>query len=146
MLQTDLIKEFLGNDVMAFVGVSRKKDIPANGIFQKMKNAGYRVYPINPNADEIDGEKCYPDIRSTPEKPKAVLIAGPPEISKSIVSQCIEERINHIWMHRGIGNGSYSEEAEQLCLDKGVKPITNGCPMMFIKPVDPFHFIFRLFK
>jgi len=146
MLQTQLIKEFLDNEVIAVVGVSRKKDIPANGIFKKFKSAGYRVYPINPNADQIDGEKCYPDIQSTTEKPDAVLIAGPPEISKSIVSQCLQENIRHIWMHRGIGNGSYSEEAEKLCLDNGVEPITNGCPMMFVKPVDPFHFVFRLFK
>ena len=146
MLQMELIHEFLECKVIAVIGVSRKKKIPANGIFQKFKKAGYEVYPINPNADEINNFKCYPNITSLPSKPEAVLLAGKPKISEIVVEDCISQNIKHIWMHRGIGEGSYSEKADMKCQENGIEVIRNGCPMMFVKPVDPFHRIFKWFK
>lgn len=146
MLQTTLINQFLDSKVIAVVGVSRSKDIPANGIFNKFKSAGYEVYPINPNAENIEGEKCYPDLGALPSKPDAVLLASTPEVSEIVVGQCLDQGINKVWMHRGIGNGSYSTKAESFCRENEIDVITNGCPMMFIKPIDPFHRIFRWFK
>jgi predicted CoA-binding protein len=146
MLQTELIHKFLHGHVIAVIGVSRKKDIPANAIFQKFKQAGYEVYPINPYTEDIDGIKCYPDINSLPSKPDSVLLAGKPQVSESTVEECISLDIKYIWMHRGIGQGSYSKKADTKCRENGIEPITNGCPMMFVKPVDPFHRIFKWFK
>ena len=146
MLQTELIQKFLHGHVIAVIGVSRKKDIPANAIFQKFKKAGYEVYPINPNAQDIDGIKCYPDINSLPSKPDSVLLAGKPQVSEAVVEECISNDIKNIWMHRGIGEGSYSKKADKKCQENGIEAITNGCPMMFVSPVDPFHRIFKWFK
>ena len=146
MLQKDLIKNFLESKVIAVVGVSRKKDIPANGIFEKFRKAGYNTYPINPNAEEIGGAKCYPSITDLPEHPDGVLLAGTPDVSEQVARECIAVGVKNVWMHRGIGNGSYSEKAESIFKESGIQAITNGCPMMFIKPVDPFHRIFKWFK
>ena len=146
MLQKELIDKFLDSKVIAVIGFSRKKDIPANYIYEKFEKAGYHVYAINPNTSEIDGVKCYPDIKSAPNLPEAVLLASTPEVSEIVVDQCIEQGIKKIWMHRGFGNGSYSKNAEVKCTDNGFEAITNGCPMMFVKPVDTFHRIFRWFK
>jgi predicted CoA-binding protein len=146
MLQKEQIQKFLDCSTIAVAGVSRSKPLPANGILKKLKQSGYTVFAVNPHTDQIDGVPCYPDIQSIPDKVEAVMIAGHPSISEDIVRNCIESNIQNIWMHRGIGNGSYSEEAESICKEHGIEAITNGCPMMFIKPVDPFHFIFRYFK
>jgi uncharacterized protein len=146
MLQKDLIKKFLESKSVAIIGVSRKKDIPANAIFDKFKKAGYNVYPVNPNASEIDGITCYENIKALPEKPEAVLLAGPPSVSEAVVKECIDIGVKNIWMHRGMGKGSYSKKAESDCNENGIQAITNGCPMMFISPVDPFHKVFRWFK
>ena len=146
MLQTSQIENFLSSKIIAIVGVSRKKDIPANAIFKKFNNAGYRVFAINPNASEIDGFKCYPDVLSLPAKPEGVFLASTPDVSERVVKECISLGIKQVWMHRGIGNGSYSEVAHSLCRDNDIDAITNGCPMMFIKPIDPFHRILRWLK
>ena len=146
MLQLDLIKDFLAQKTIAIVGVSRKADIPANHIFDKFRSAGYHAYPVNPNAEEIDGEKCYPDLAHLPEKPDAVLLGSTPDVSFHIASEVIELQIPRVWMHKGIGKGSYSYEAAGKLIDHGVNVIKNGCPMMFIKNVDPFHRVLRWFK
>ena len=146
MLQVEQIRRFLDSKVVAVFGVSRKKDIPANGIFEKFRKAGYEVYAINPNTEQIDGIQCYPNIDSIPDKVEAALLACHPSISEMAVEDCISQGITNIWMHKGIGNGSYSEEAEKKCQENGIEAITNGCPMMFIKPIDPFHRILKWFK
>ena len=139
MLQIDLINQFLDKKTIAVVGVSRKGDIPANNIYERFKKAGYSAYPVNPNAKEIKGEKCYSNLSDIPEKVEAVLFGSTPDASKEYVSQCKEIGVPIVWMHRGIGKGSYSEEATDLFRQEGIEVITNGCPFMFIKPVDPFH-------
>ena len=136
MLQVDLINEFLSKKRIAVVGVSRKGDIPANEIYKNFKKTGYTVYPVNPNAAEIEGDTCYADIMSIPEKPEAVFLAGAPKVSQEVVEDCDKAQVPIVWMHRGIGKGSYSEEAEAYCKEHNIKVITNGCPFMFLKPVD----------
>lgn len=146
MLQQDLINQFLSNQYIAVVGVSRKGDIPANYIFKKFKSAGYQTYPVNPNAETVEGEKCYPDLMSLPDQVESVFLAGPPEASAHAIDDCAKVGASIVWMHQGIGNGSYSSEANDKCKAHGIHAITNGCPMMFIKPVDPFHRVLRWVK
>ncbi len=146
MLQIDLIRQFLAKKVIAVVGVSRKGDIPANYIFKRFKDSGYQAFPINPNAEEIGGEKVFASLKDLPKKPEAVLLAGTPEVSEKTVTDCVEANVPIVWMHRGIGNGSYSESATNELLKNDIHVITNGCPMMFIPKVDIFHRIFRWFK
>ncbi len=146
MLQLDLINRFMDSRRIAVVGVSRKKDLPANYILKKLKASGYEAVAINPNADEIDGDRCYPSIKELQERPEAVMLAGTPATSENVIEECAEAGISLVWMHRGMGPGSYSRRAEIKCLEQGIDAITNGCPMMFIKPVDPFHRLLRWFK
>ena len=146
MLQIDLIHEFLSRKSVAVVGVSRMGDIPANMIFKRFLEAGYEAYPINPNTKEINGKVCYPNLQSLPTVPEAVFLAGTPAVSESTVDDCVELKVPIVWMHKGIGQGSFSEVARQKCEANGIQAIYNGCPMMFIKPVDPFHGILKWFK
>jgi len=145
MLQKDLIRRFIEQKQIAVVGVSRKQDIPANHIYKKFKSAGYQVFAINPNADTIDGDRCYAsllDLDCTP----AVFLAGTPAVSEKVAGDCIQKGVTHVWMHRGIGNGSYSVKAEASLGQAGIKAITNGCPLMYVKPIDPFHRVLRWLK
>lgn len=146
MLQVELIQDFLSKEHIAVVGVSRKNDIPANYIFDKLKDNGYSVYPINPNTRSIKGEICYDSLHALPMAPEAVLLAGTPEVSAQTIDQCVELKIPIVWMHRGIGAGSYSKIAEEKCKRNGIEVITNGCPMMFIGKVDWFHLFLKWLK
>ena len=146
MLQTELIQDFLSREVIAVVGLSRKGDLPANFIFKKFVDAGYETYPVNPNAEEIDGVQCYPNVKAVPKTPDAVFLGGTPKVSENTIEDCVEAKVPIVWMHRGIGKGSFSEKAAELCENNGIKAVTNGCPMMFIQSVDPFHKLLRWFK
>ncbi len=146
MLQTDLINEFLSKKIIAVIGVSREGQLPANYIYKKFRENDYKVFQINPNADEIENDICYHSISELPEKPDAVFLASTPEVSEKAMLECSEQKIPIVWMHRGIGKGSYSKKAEQIGQELGIKVINNGCPMMFVGKVDWFHRIARWFK
>ena len=144
------VKDFLDQKIIAIAGVSRKPmGEVGNPIYKKFRTAGYTVYPINPFADQIEGDKCYPKLSATPKKADAVFIATNPAASLDVVKQCVENGISRIWFHRSFGNGSFSEEAVKLGEDSGLSVIRSGCPMMFIKDADFFHrmvaFFMRIF-
>ncbi|MFA7227479.1 MAG: CoA-binding protein [Melioribacteraceae bacterium] len=144
------VRDFLNQKVIAIAGVSRNpKTEVGNAIYKKFKDAGYTVYPINPFAESIEGDKCYPSLSSTPEKADAVFITTNPSASIEVVKQCVDNGIQRIWFHRSIGVGSFSEAAARLGEENGLSVIRAGCPMMFIKDADFGHkmmaFFMRLF-
>ena len=73
-----LVDDFVALKKIAVVGVSRKKAKFGNTIYREMREKGYWVYPVNPNADVIEGDTCYPDLLSLPEKVDGVIINVPP--------------------------------------------------------------------
>ncbi len=144
------VNSFLSKKIIAVAGVSRNPQTEVgNAIYKKFKSAGYTVFPVNPSAEMIEGDKCYPNLKSTPKKAEAVLITTSPKNSLQVVRECSELGINLVWFHRSFGNGSYSKEAEDFCSNNGITAITSGCPMMYIKDADFFHklakFFFKLF-
>ncbi|MCX6174924.1 MAG: CoA-binding protein [Ignavibacteriales bacterium] len=140
------VKDFLNQKSIAIAGVSRNpQGSVGNPIYKKFKENGYNIFPVNPNAEMIEGDKCYPNLKSIPEKVDAVFIATSPAISTEIVKQSIDAGVKTIWFHRSMGNGSFSEEAAKLGEGKGITVIRSGCPMMYISKVDPFHKMMRFF-
>lgn len=130
---------FLSNRSIAVAGVSRNPAQPANLIYRKLKDSGHRVFPINPNATQVEGDSSYPDLRSVPEPVEAVVIATHPDVSVQVVRDCAELGINQVWFHRSFGEGSVSEEAVRECELRGIDCIVGGCPMMYCAPVDFAH-------
>jgi predicted CoA-binding protein len=137
------ISRFLSSKTVAVVGVSRDNRQAANLVFNRLRTHGYEVYPVNPNAETIDGIQCYPDIPSLPRKAEAVMIMTHPDKSAEIVRQCGAAGISRVWLHRSFGQGSVSDEAVRDGKKSGVECITGGCPMMFLEPVDLAHRCFR---
>jgi uncharacterized protein len=131
-----LVEEFQRLQSIAVVGVSRSAGKPGTLIYRKLKQSGRRVFPVNPSAAEIDGDRCYPDLRSLPEKVEGVIVATAPSVTEGVVDECVGLGIGHIWMHRSLGRGSVSPEAVAKARGKGIKVIDGGCPMMFYPPVD----------
>jgi len=135
------VEEFLKHKKIAVAGYSCRNKNTGNLIYEKMAKNGFQVFAVNPKAND-NNPKCYPDLRSIPEKVDGVIIAAPPDAAIDLVEQCISNGIKRVWMHRSIDNGSYSPEAEKLAIENGISVINIGCPMMFIKP-DLFHRCFR---
>lgn len=135
----DSVARFLEGKRIAVAGVSRRGDTAANAILKKLRTCGYTVFPVNPNADVIDGAPCYPDIASIPDGVDGVVIATHPKVSAAIVRQCKDCGVARVWFHRSFGAGSVSEEAIQACEALGMDCIVGGCPLMFCDPVDVGH-------
>lgn len=138
-------QEFLSHKRIAVAGVSRKGDVAANIIYKKLKDANYEVFPVNPNAGEVEGDKCYPDLTSIPGGVEAVVIATHPQVTEKVVKDCAHLGIKRVWMHRAFGRGSVDDKAIQLCHNLGISVIPGSCPMMFCEPVDTGHKCIRWF-
>ena len=135
----EAIVTFLQGKRFAVAGVSRHKDVAANSVFTKLKNCGYEVFPLNPNAGEVENVKAYPDVASIPGTLDGVVIATHPSVSASIVRDCKKHGVPRVWFHRSFGTGSVSDEAIRECELLGMEHIVGGCPLMFCDPVDIGH-------
>lgn len=133
------IAAFLAGDPIAVAGVSRAGNTPANVIFRKLRAAGHRVIPINPNASEIEGAPCFSDLGSVPGSVHGVMVVTHPSVAARVAQAAALRGIEHIWFHRSFGAGSVSPEAIQECRAHGVEPIVGGCPLMYCQPVDLAH-------
>jgi predicted CoA-binding protein len=137
-----LVKEFLAQKKIAVVGVSDKRETGCNANYQRFKSAGYVVYAINPRLSTFDGDPCYPDLKSTPERPDAVFILASPKVTEQIVQQCVELGVKHVWMHcmMGVKPGlvpnmtSVSQDAVKMCRENGIAVIPGSCPNQFLNP------------
>ena len=135
----DRAGEFLAQKRIAVAGVSRQGDTAANVVYRKLRGAGYAVFAVNPNTTQVEGDRCYPDLRSIPGGVEAVVVATHPSVSEKIVRECAEVGVSRVWLHRAIGRGSVSPAALAFCAEKGMSIIPGGCPMMFCEPVDFGH-------
>ena len=136
--------EFLANRRVAITGVSREpQNHGSNVVYRRFKERGYEVFAVNPNADEVEGEVCYHDVRSIPGGVEAVVIATRPEIANETMRECAELGIKHVWMHRGPGAGSVSEAAANYGRERGITVIDGGCPCMFDPTADLGHKLMR---
>ena len=138
----DLVKSFLDQKRIAVVGVSDKRETGCNLAYKNFKQNGYQVYAVNPRIPAYDGDVCYADLKSLPDKPDAVFILANPKVTEQIVGQCVELGIKHVWMHcmmgtkSGLAAGmtSVSQSAVAMCNANGIEVIPGTCPNQFLKP------------
>jgi hypothetical protein len=136
--------EFLTKKRVAVTGVSRTpKSHGSNNVYRRLRDRGYDVYAVNPNASEVEGDRCYEDLRSIPGGVDAVVIGTRPEIAEVTMHECAELGIKHVWMHRGPGAGSVSPAATDYGRQHGITVIDGGCPLMFEPTADIGHKLMR---
>lgn len=132
--------QFLAHKRIAVTGVSRSpQNHGSNVVYQRLKERGYEVFPVNPNTDEVEGDKSFPSLRSIPGSVEAVVIGTRPERALDTMRECEELGIKQVWMHRAFGAGSVSQEAAEFGRQHGLTVIDGGCPLMFDPVSDPGH-------
>jgi len=122
----DLVKDFLKQKRFAVVGSFRNESKYAYRILKTLKEKGYEVYPVNPSLREVDGLRCYPNIKEIPDSVDVVDIVTPPQITEKIVRECKEKGISKVW----IQPGAESKTVIEFCKDNGIKVVFNLCIMM----------------
>lgn len=132
--------EFLAKKRIAVTGVSRNpQGHGSNAVYQRLRARGYQVFAINPKADEVEGDRCYHDLKSVPGGVEAVVIGTRPETAEATMRECASLGIGYVWMHRAFGAGSVSDAATAYGRRHGIMVIDGGCPLMFDPTADAAH-------
>jgi len=99
--------ETLLNDPETTIAVVGATDNPMKYgyvIYRDLKRKGYRVFPVNPNRTEVDGDPAYPSLAELPEKPTIVNIVVPPSVTIRILKKALELELDNVWLQPGAEN------------------------------------------
>jgi predicted CoA-binding protein len=129
------IESFLSPKKLAIVGASRTPKKFGRVVYDSLKEKGFTVYGVNPNAEKLNGDPCYRDIASLPPDVDRVLIVTPPEKTAENISMALDRGIRNIWIQQRSDTG----EALELLKDKEVNLIHNQCILMYAAPVNGVH-------
>ena len=108
---------------IAVVGLSSKRYRPSFGVAEYMKNAGFRIIPVNPFESEVLGEKSYPALDKIPEHVDIVDIFRRSEFVLEIVEAAIRIGARVIWMQEGV----IHEEAAAKARSAGLTVVMDRC-------------------
>jgi predicted CoA-binding protein len=118
------IKELLGNaHTIAVVGLSSSRLRASYGVSQYMQSAGYRIVPVNPNEQQVLGEKAYARLEDVPEKIDVVNVFRRSEFVPEIVDAAIRVGARAIWMQEGVAD----EAAAQRAREAGLFVVMDSC-------------------
>ena len=109
--------------VIAVVGLSPNWYRPSFFAAKYMQEHGYRAIPVNPNAEEILGEKCYPSVAAIPGAVDIVDCFRKPEEMPGLAREAVAKGAKVLWMQLGIRN----DEAAKLASDAGLDVVMNRC-------------------
>lgn len=105
--------------VWAVVGANDNPEKYGNMIYKKLKKFGYTVYPVNPNYEEIEGDKCYKDLSSLPEKPEVIDMVVSPKRGMAVLKEAASLGIQNIWLQPG----TYNDEVMELIKSEGLTAV-----------------------
>lgn len=129
------INSFLNLKSIAFAGLSRNPKSISRTIFKMLKERGYKLYPINPNTEEIEGEKCYKNFSTLPDIPEGAFFIVPKSQIKSSVQDAVSSGIKNIWIQQT----SETPEVIKYCKENNINASYGHCILMYAEPVKGFH-------
>jgi predicted CoA-binding protein len=139
--------DFLAQRRIAVAGVSRQAaGHGGNTVYTTLRKRGYEVFAVNPNADSVEGDRCYHSLAEIPGGVDGVVIATNPIATASVVDECIRLGLRRVWMHRSFGGGSVDRAAAEAGRAAGLTVIAGACPLMFGEQADFGHKCMRWFQ
>ncbi len=139
MVTKSMIEDFLSQQKIAIVGVSRNKNKFGNTVYKELKKKGYQVFPVNPNATEIKGDRCFPDVEALPEKVDGMVFVTQPKQTEIVLQSAEKVGIKKVWLQQG----AESEKAIKFCEEKNIDCVFGECILMFAEPVGFGHKLHR---
>ena len=129
------LESFFNPKSVAIVGASRQKSKVGYEILANMMGAGYKgeIYPVNPQADTIEGLKCYPDLESIKKVPELVIIVVPAKIVPAIMQQCAKVGTRAViiitagFKEVGKEGRELEEQVSQTARQAGIRVIGPNC-------------------
>lgn len=112
-------EELLKMKTWAVVGATENQEKYGYKIYQKLKSRGYKVYPVNPNYSEVEGDKCYSNLSELPEVPDVIDMVVAPKHGIKVVEEAARLGIKNIWLQPGTVN----DELLKLAEEKGINTV-----------------------
>jgi predicted CoA-binding protein len=138
------IDEFLAQKRLVVVGASDDTRNFGRTIYHELREHGYDVAAVNPRAETVDGDRCYPDLAAVPGEIDGVIVMVSSERSAAVVEACAERGVRRVWLFKGLGGpGALSDEAVAVAAAHDLDLIAGACPLMFLEPVGWFHRVHR---
>jgi hypothetical protein len=129
------VDDFLAQKDLAIAGVSRSRRKFGNAALRELTANGYRVFPVHPEAETVQGVRCYPSVRELPEPVGGLLIVVPPDQTEVVVREAGAAGIRRVWMQLG----SSSPTALQFCAENGIEAVHGECILMFLRKGPVLH-------
>ncbi len=129
------VDDFLAQRSLAVVGVSRSGKKFGNMAYRELKGKGCQLFPIHPEAEVLEGDKCYASLSALPERSNGVLVIVPPTQTEQVVRDAAAAKIPRVWMQQG----AESEEAIRFCEEHGISVVAGECILMFAEPLKFYH-------
>jgi predicted CoA-binding protein len=129
------IAGFLAEKRIAVAGLSRSGQAMSNSAFKELKDRGYEVFPVNPQAAEIGGERCYKSLSELSGKVGAVIAFTQPSVTASVVKDAAAAGLKRIWIQQGAESEAALAEAKAA----GMNAIAGQCILMHLEPVGALH-------
>lgn len=133
------ISAFLSLKRIAVVGASRSPKDFNTRLFHDLRGRGYDAVPVNPNAREIDGVPCFESIQEIRPPVEGALVMTKPDAATTVVKDCLEAGVRHVWLYRGAGQGAVTPAAVDFCKKNGIEVVAGYCPYMFLPETQWFH-------
>ncbi len=117
---------------IAVIGISHKEDRPSNKVSLELQKRAYKIIPINPNYEEVLGEKAYKDIADTNEKIDIAVLFVNSDRALEEVKKAIDKKVSYIWLQEGV----ISEEAKKLSEEVGIPFMMDRCIYKTLKKIE----------
>lgn len=131
----DDIQRFLAPKKLAVAGASRNPKKFGGTVIKDLKERGFELFPVNPNAEEIQGLKCFKTVSELPANVKHLLILTPREKTLETVNLAVQNKMEMVWIQQM----SETPEAITVLENAGIPFIQKKCIYMFADPVKGPH-------
>ncbi len=133
------VTDFISQPALAVAGISRGGKKFGNAVCRELKAKGYRIYPVHPSADTIDGAPCFRSFAALPEPVGGVIVTVKPAEAEKVVRDAAAAGIRRVWLQQG----AESPAALRFCEQAGISVVAGECVLMFAEPVASFHKVHR---
>ncbi|HTX88055.1 MAG TPA: CoA-binding protein [Bacteroidales bacterium] len=136
------IDRFLAPKKLAIAGVSRDPKKFGYTVFNELRQKGFDVVPVNPNAEMIDTVPCYKSIESLPEGTDRLLIVTHKRETDGVLREAVRKGIRNIWIQQM----SDTQESLEYAAASGLELVSGQCILMWADPVKSIHRFHRTIK
>ncbi len=127
-----VIDEFLAQKRVAIVGVPRDPKEFGSGLFREFRQRGYNVFPVNPKADTIEGERCYKRVQDIQPPVEAAMLLTSPNKTEEVARDCAAAGVKYVWFYGVSDRSAENAQAIKFCQEHGMRVIPGFCPLMYL--------------